>query len=144
MKRAEIEKPWNCACFNLRRAARRLSQAYDRALKPIGLQGPQFSLLAVLDKAGAGEGITMQELAALLGMDRTTLTRNLAVAERRGWARVVEGADRRERRVRSTAAGRAKLKAALPLWRAAQERTRKELGSEGFAQLLEITRQIAA
>ena len=66
----------DCSCFNLRRAARRVTQVYDHALAPSGLKATQFTLLVVLEGADAGEGIAMTRLAEKLGMDRTTLTRN--------------------------------------------------------------------
>ena len=64
----------NCLCFNLRKAARALTQTYDAALKPAGVTAPQFALLSTL--AGYGP-VSLSDLAAALGMDRTTLTRNL-------------------------------------------------------------------
>lgn len=143
MKRDDIQQPRNCACFNLRRAARKVTQAYDAALKPSGLLATQYSLLALLAEAAPPEGLAISELAERLGTDRTTLTRNLAVAERQGWLRVAVGADRRERRVQILPAGRGRLKAAQPHWRAAQESMRKKLGLGGFAELLALTRQIA-
>lgn len=144
MKRSEIERPQNCACFNLRRAARKVTQAYDRALKPAGISATQFTLLAMLAQTDTGDGIAMIELAEWLGMDRTTLTRNLAVAERRKWVRVAIGEDRRERRVRLAPAGRSRLKMAWPYWTAAQQRLRDRLGGGALAELLTLTRQLGA
>lgn len=137
-------KPVNCACFNLRRAARQVTRTYDRAMKPTGLQATQFTLLSVLSGSPDDCGVAMNDLAGRLGMDRTTLTRNLAPAERAGWVAVSPGADRRERRVSLTSAGRAKVDAAMPHWRAAQRAVLKQLGSSDLARLIALSRRLDA
>ena len=134
--------PEDCVCFNMRRTARLVTQAYDRALRPAAIQANQFSLLAALHKAGGNDGIRLGALAEFLGLDRTTLTRNLNPALRAGWLRVVEGQDRRERLVVLTKAGQAKLIEALPLWRKAQGQTLGRLGRSKSAELLRLARQL--
>lgn len=96
-----------CACYTTRRAARQLGQAYDRALRPSGLTNTQFSTLAVisLSEGSAGIDLTMSELAARIGVERTTLTRNLEVMRRDGLVRVMAGADARCKRIELTAKG---------------------------------------
>ena len=136
--------PEDCVCFNMRRTARIVTQAYDRALKPAAIQANQFSLLAALHKAGDDDGIRLGALAEILGLDRTTLTRNLNPALRAGWLQVVEGQDRRERLVALTEAGQAKLIEALPLWRQAQEQTLGRLGRSKSAALMDLARQLTA
>jgi hypothetical protein len=64
-----------CACANLRRAARLVTQLYDDALRPSGLRATQFTLLQALTLA---PGISQKELAGLLGIDSFTLTRTLS------------------------------------------------------------------
>ena len=89
----------NCLCLNLRRGARRLTQAYDRALRPSGLKITQFQLLAAVGKFVR---TPLNPLADFMGMDRTTLTRNLAVLDRDGHVRVEPGEeDRREQKLES-------------------------------------------
>lgn len=108
------ERP--CTCFRLRRAARLLSRHYDHALAPAGLNVNQFSILR-----RAGEGAQpLGVLARKLGMDRTTLTRDLKPLLAQGRVALVAGADARQRCVRLAAPGRRALQRALPLWRAAQ------------------------
>lgn len=107
-----------CQCLEARRKAHHLTRLYDEALRPFGLTVNQFSLLATLIVAGP-QPVT--SLAAHLGIDRTTLTRNLALGERDGLIETV--ADRKDRRVRLVAitqAGLARARQALPAWRAAQ------------------------
>ena len=86
-----VETPANCTCFNLRKAARAVTQMYDAALKPSGLRATQFALLSVVESNGPA-GIT--ELARALVTDRTTLTRNLKPLLDQELLQVVDGADR--------------------------------------------------
>ena len=116
-----------CTCAMLRRTARRLTQAYDRALKPAGLRLTQYSLLANLARKG---GLSITDLAALLEMERTTLTRNLRPLEKAGWVKVVEGPDLRRRAVEITPAGRRLFEEAKPLWQKAERGLRRDLGPE--------------
>lgn len=113
-----------CTCFKLRRAARRVTQVYDRHLQPTGLRITQFGLLARL----RGGPLGMTQLADRMGMDRTTLTRNLRPLERLGYVTVDQGEDRRTRSVAITQAGRTAFAAALPCWSAAQTAVRATLG----------------
>lgn len=126
-----------CTCFKLRRLTRRVTQHYDRALAPAGLRVTQFSLLSALAR-DPRTGIPMSELADLLDLERTTLTRNVAPLAERGWVEVVGGADARSRDVRITPAGRAAREAAIPLWRAAQDGLVQLLGRGRTAMLHEL------
>jgi len=125
-----------CTCAALRRAARRLTRAYDRALRPAGLRLTQYSVLANLARAaGEGRGLTVTDLARRLAMDRTTLTRNLRPLEAAGWILVAPGPDRRSRAVVLTAEGRRVFEAAQPLWQNAERSFRQRLGREDAAEL---------
>jgi DNA-binding MarR family transcriptional regulator len=106
-----------CLCVRVQRAARALARHFDDALRPVGLTHGQYSLLAALNQ---DEPPIMSEIASALAMDRTTLTANLKPLERDGIVRIaVDRQDKRSRRLIITAKGRAKLKAAFPLWKAA-------------------------
>ena len=106
-----------CRCFAARREARRITQAFDAALKPSGLRATQFTLLTVLVLAGP---MTIGRLAEKLATDRTTLTRNLALLEKRGLVTTSAGGDRRATIVAIAPAGLRAARAALPLWRRGQ------------------------
>jgi DNA-binding MarR family transcriptional regulator len=107
-----------CLCLHIQRAARAVGRRYDDALRPMRLTNGQFSLLMSLNRA---EAPSIGSVAALLAMDRTTLTANLKPLERRGLVKVaVDAADRRSRLMSLTSAGRALLAAAIPLWKRAQ------------------------
>lgn len=123
----------SCACAHLRRAARAVTQLYDEVLRPSGLRATQFTLLVALERSGAPP---MTRLAEAVGMDRTTLTRNLRPLVRRGLARTRPGRDSRVREVELTDRGRAALSEAIPLWERAQGRVAAALGRPRMRRLL--------
>lgn len=128
-----------CACFNLRKTARAVTAMYESIMKPCGLKGTQFSMLMVVR---AVEPATINDVAAHLAMDRTTLTRNLKPLTRQGLVASVPGEDRRKRFISLTPEGHSALETAYPLWQKAQEKMKRELGTErlhGLLAMLEIT-----
>ncbi len=125
-----------CACANLRRAARIVTQRYDRKLHPAGLKATQFTLLQALLRAG---DISQGKLGDLLGLDSTTLTRTLALLRRKSWIQANPGQDRREVRLTLTAEGKRKYQGALHYWQSAQRELRRLLGPAGWKQLMEST-----
>jgi DNA-binding MarR family transcriptional regulator len=131
----------SCLCLNLRRSARRLTQKYDDALRPSGLKITQFTLLAALE---GFERTTLQPLADFMGMDRTTLTRNLALLERDGLVTVARGEqDRREQWITLSPAGCEAVKKAMPFWRTAQSAAMATLGESEAKRLLDELRQVS-
>lgn len=122
-----------CTCFNLRKAARAVTQMYDEFLRPSGVRATQFSLLMLIRGLGP---IRLTELAEKAVMDRTTLKRNLELLQREGLVRVAPGDDARVREVSLTAAAEKRLGVALPLWRRAQAHITQELGEARSDRLL--------
>jgi DNA-binding MarR family transcriptional regulator len=103
-----------CLCLHVQRAARRLARCFDESLRPVALTNGQFSLLMSLNRP---EAPAMSEIAALLAMDRTTLTAMLKPLQRRGLVKTaIDPEDKRSRRPSLTAEGRALLVRALPIW----------------------------
>ncbi|CAN5907727.1 MarR family winged helix-turn-helix transcriptional regulator [soil metagenome] len=109
----------HCLCLAAQSAARALARRFDEALRPAGITSGQFSLLMSLNQPSSP---SIGTVAALLAMDRTTLTANLKPLERRGLVKAtVDPADRRSRRLMLTRAGRNALHAAVPIWKRTQE-----------------------
>ncbi len=123
----------NCTCFNLRKATRAATQLFDEALKPCGLYGTQFTLLAAINSK---KNVTITELSKALVMDRTTLTRNLIPLQKKSWVEVIPGEDKRTRMLSLARAGRKVLKQAMPHWRRAQNQIVKELGTTNWEELM--------
>jgi DNA-binding MarR family transcriptional regulator len=107
-----------CACAAARRKSRELTRFYERAMRGSGLRGPQFTLLATLIQTGA---TPTTRLADSLGLERTTLTRNLRPLLRDGLVTMKDAADRRVHKVAVTAKGAEAARAAFPFWRKAQD-----------------------
>ena len=114
-----------CACHRIRMASRAVTRRYDEALRPSGLRATQVALLAAIAAEGA---LSIAALARAVGMDRSTLTRNLAPLEAEGLLALGGEGFRRSRTLAVTAKGRARLKRALPLWDAAQRALKREMG----------------
>lgn len=115
-----------CACNKLRRSARSMTQAYDRALGAGGLKITQLPILVALGSLGE---VAVTALADELGWDRTTLTRNLRVLEARGLVdSAVHDDDARVRLVSLTGDGHETLAAALKRWQDAQRAVEERFG----------------
>ena len=122
-----------CTCFNLRKAARAVTQFYDEIMRPSGLRATQFSLLMVIRKAGTA---SIGELSERAVMDRTTLTRNLELLERERLVRIQAGEDARVRKVSLTDTAHRRLAAALPYWEKAHAQMTRRLGPGRSDRLL--------
>ena len=117
----------SCLCLHVQRAARALARRFDEVLRPLDLTNGQFSLLMSLNRP---EPASIGSVAALLAMDRTTLTANLKPLERRQLVKVaVDKQDKRSRRLIITAAGRALLSKAFPVWKQAHADTERLIAS---------------
>ncbi len=129
-----------CACANLRRASRAVSQLYDEQVRGAGLNIAQFTLLQVLFQVGK---LTQGSLGQILVLDSTTLTRTLRTLERKGWIRRRPGKDRRERQIAVTSAGRSRFQRAVPAWNRAQELLRARVGRRRWNGLMAELSRIA-
>ncbi|WP_229423353.1 MarR family winged helix-turn-helix transcriptional regulator [Massilia frigida] len=126
-----IEKPLGCTCFKLRKLTRAMSRVYDHHMAAVGLKTTQYSVLANV----AREALPVAELAERLGMERTTLTRNLKPLMEAGWVVARPGADSRQRIVTITLAGQQKLAASYPVWCGAQHAFEQLVGREAVRAL---------
>ena len=130
----------SCACFNLRRAARLVTQRFDRALHDNGITANQFSILMA---AHDQKGIRLTRLAGILGMERTTLSRNVSLLVNRGVVSTEIGNDKRERKIFITDKGIALLEKALPQWQKAQNDIIDSIGEEKWKGLLSGLHSVA-
>jgi DNA-binding MarR family transcriptional regulator len=118
-----------CPAIRVRQASRALTRVYDEALRPVGLQMSQFSVLIAIAAFAEG-GATISAVASSVVMDRTTLTRNLRPLERAGLVRVTRAqGDARARLVVLTHRGEKTIEQAYPLWESALRSVRSVLGA---------------
>ncbi|KEY86959.1 MarR family protein [compost metagenome] len=129
-----------CICTHLRRAARGVSRHYDEALAGFGVNVAQFSLLRHLQRL---DRPSITSLAEAMGLERSTLGRNLRVLEADGLVALAGGDDQRNRVVLLTEPGKALLQAAYPAWEQAQELLVQRLGVGQRDELVRLLEQLA-
>lgn len=122
-----ISKPQGCTNFRLRHLGRLVGRQYDAEVARCGLKTTQYSLLSHV--AGL-EPVRPGDLAQAMGLDASTLTRNLKPMVDAGWIAQIAGDDARSRSISLTASGRAKRAEAQRHWRRAQEKLNEMLGVE--------------
>jgi DNA-binding MarR family transcriptional regulator len=137
---AGLEATRGCHCLIARKTARALTRHYEKYLRPHGLRATQFSVLAALTLKGPTR---LGELARMLDLERTTLTRVAGLLKARDWITDGETSDGRERLLYVTDAGRSVLNAALPAWLEAQQVTSERLGN-GMASPGEVSNECRA
>ena len=129
-----------CNLFFLRRAARAVSRQYSAAMKDSNVQATQFSVLYILTVSGA---LSITELAGKMGMDRTSMSRNLIPLQTQGYISITDEAKSRAREVTITAAGEAALHEAMPMWRHAQAQFVQHMGEADTAALIALLSRVA-
>lgn len=130
-----------CNCRSVRQAARHVTQFYDHHLAPSGLRISQFGILAVLKSKGA---LTINELAAELVIDRTTLGRNILPLQRDGLITVKPSAfDRRSKELHLTDSGDKRFREARKLWLKAQTEFEAAFGGKRSADLRALLQALA-
>lgn len=129
-----------CLCLVLRQASRAVSRFYDDELRGVGLRTTQYGLLALLRRSGE---VRQRDLAELTLHDETTMTRNIRPLVAAGWVAVRGGSDRREKWVRITDLGLAKLEEARPAWERANTRMQALLPQGAWQGLLESLPAVA-
>ena len=134
--------PADCNCLAMRQAARHVSQYYDQHLAQAGLRGTQYSILARLGRMGP---LSINALAAMLVLDRTTLGRNILPLQREGLIEAKPDLqDRRSKALHLTAAGTARLRKAAQCWQQAQHGFEAAFGSERAARMRGLMRNVVA
>jgi DNA-binding MarR family transcriptional regulator len=130
-----------CICGLVRRSGRILTKKYDHYLKPSGLKATQLGMLANISKNPA---VTVSELAKLLLMDQSTVTRNLRVLEKLGYI-LLEPAisDNRIKRIHVSDSGKSKMDEARPMWERAQLEMERILGKKSIEGLIDSFKKMA-
>ncbi len=130
-----------CGSFNLRKAARAVTQLYDDILQPTGLRSTQVVLLVAL---AVDSELSLARLARELVLSPSTLSRNIQPLERDGLIETYATGNR-GRYVRLTPRGKEVLSAAVPYWRKAQESFTRRVGVKSWEDMTEqLNRTIAA
>ncbi|MFC1557320.1 MarR family winged helix-turn-helix transcriptional regulator [candidate division KSB1 bacterium] len=122
-----------CTWFNIRKASRAITQYFDHTLQPTGLRITQLNILYLIKVSGP---VMLTQIANMLVVDRTTLTRNLRLLEQNGYITSTKAADKRKRLFDLTELGEKKIDEALPLWKEANSYFVRGLGIENWNSML--------
>src|SRR5258705_9770995 len=118
----------SCFCLASRQAARRITRLYDSRMQPSGIRVTQFTILSQLMLRGE---MPIGKLASILGMERTTLTRNLTLLEQQKWISSKAGDDPRSRMLAITGQGRGMVGRGVSPLSKTQAEAGKTLGADG-------------
>ena len=133
--------PTQCLCTKLRRATRNVTRLYDEVLAPGGLRATSFVALVLAQAEGQP---TLPRLARALGIDRSTLTRNIKPLERDGLVQVSAAPGSRTSTIALTPKGEKALQRCVPLWKEAQTRFEARVGAERWAAMLKDLNTVLA
>ena len=126
------EQPQGCTNFKLRQLLRRVARHYDLEMAQAGMKTTQFSMLSHLIHLGP---VAPGELARAMGIEASTLTRNLRLLITQGWAVQGPGPNARSRRIKITTRGRTQQAAGKRHWRRAQLALNRRVGDQQIAAL---------
>jgi DNA-binding MarR family transcriptional regulator len=132
-KELDMSAAENCVCFNLRWVARAVTQFYDAEMRRHGIRPTQGS---ILESLRAKDSWNMAELSDWLGMDRTTLVRNLRPLQRDGFVKAVGGGRGNRVELTITTKGRKQIEKLTPAWTSAQRAAVKTLGGRRWSAIL--------
>jgi DNA-binding MarR family transcriptional regulator len=133
LKELDMAAVENCVCFNLRRATRAVTQFYDAEMRRHGIRPTQGPILTALMSK---DSWNMAELSDRLGMERTTLVRNLRPLQRDGLVQAVGGGRGNRVELAITAKGRKQMEKLAPAWKSAQSAVVKTLGEKRWSAIL--------
>jgi DNA-binding MarR family transcriptional regulator len=141
MKQLDMLSVENCTCFNVRRASRAITQFFDAGVRQHGLRPTQTPILRALQ---AKEEWGMTELSSWLGMERTSLVRNLRPLQRDGLVQTKGGGHGVHVKLEITNKGRAILAEMQPAWRASQAKVVAILGKERWSAIIQDLEKVTA
>jgi DNA-binding MarR family transcriptional regulator len=141
MRKLDMSAMENCVCFNLRWVTRAVTRFFDAEVRRLGVRATQTPILGALQ---AKDGWSMAELSKWLGMERTTLVRNLRPLQREGLVQTNRGGLGGHVELAITEQGRATLAKTVPAWRAAQDKVVAILGRERWSSMIRDLEQVAA
>ena len=124
-----------CACANIRKAARIVTQVYEKQMASTGLKITQYYMLVNIARH---REISISKLGDIMLLDQSTITRNVNILKKDGYVNITRDKnDSRTKFVSITEMGLSKIKEATPIWLELQEKAEHELGKETYNDLLE-------
>lgn len=136
-----LDECLDCLCYEFRKTARVVINYYDDALKSADLKSNQFLILVAV---AFMKSTNFKTLAEFLGIDQSTLARNLVTVEKQSFVTVKPGKNRREKIITLSRKGKLKLASAFPLWQKAQKDVLDKLGVDRWHKLKAEMSEVAA
>jgi DNA-binding MarR family transcriptional regulator len=124
-----------CIGFRVRMLNRVITSIYDDALSSVGLKTSQFNLLVTVSNRDPARPA---ELAKILEMDESTLSRNVERMCAKGWLVLKPEEDRRSHVIKVSDSGMALIRKGIPAWEKAQEEVGRRLGADSLAALTSV------
>ena len=123
-----------CACANIRKSARSVTQAYENQMRVTGLKVTQYYMLANIVRHNQ---ISISKLGEMMMLDQTTVTRNVNILRKNGYVTVArDNHDNRTKSISATDVGTAKLEEATPIWDRMQHNIENSIGREKYKEVL--------
>jgi DNA-binding MarR family transcriptional regulator len=129
----------DCVCYEVRKTARFVINYYDAALKDADLKSNQFIVLVAVAYLNSPN---FTKLADFVGIDQSTLARNLITVEKQKLVSVKTGKNRREKLITLTKKGEHKVEKSFPLWKKAQGRLVGGIGAERWREIQNELRDV--
>jgi DNA-binding MarR family transcriptional regulator len=129
-----------CLVLNTRMAARAVTRRYDQKLRPFGVTAAQFSILSSVARR---PDRSVTEMAQSIAMERSTLSRNMDLLERKKLVRCQEADKGNGRLCSLTEEGRVLLDKLLPEWRKMQDEMREMLSVPDMGSMVEVLQKLA-
>ena len=136
-----LDECMDCLCYQFRKTSRIVINFYDDALKSADLKSNQFLILVAV---AFMKSTNFKTLAEFLGIDQSTLARNLVTVEKQSFVTVKPGKNRREKIITLSRKGKQKLASAFPLWQKAQKSLLEKVGIERWHELKAEMDEVAA
>lgn len=130
-----------CLAGRARLISRAVSSIYEDALRPHGITTAQMGILAAVTASGKPRS---SDVARVLCLEKSTLSRNLDRMIDHGWLEIVSGDDARSQRLRTTSKGARLVEKVAPTWQTAQRKARTLLGEKGAATLQRVGDKLMA
>ncbi len=121
-----------CVGARVRTLNRVITRIYDKHLRELGLKFSQMNILTSVTLRGP---ISPGRVAQILGIEKSTLSRNVRILESNGWIESRPGEVGNSLLLSATPKGRRLLQKASPSWREAQEEVTSLLGDRTTAAI---------
>ncbi|MEH7386094.1 MarR family winged helix-turn-helix transcriptional regulator [Bacillus sp. JJ1521] len=129
-----------CACANLRKAARTVTQSFEKQMQSTGLKVTQYYMLVNIARH---KQISISRLGEIMLLDQTTITRNVNILKKSGYVDIIKDKnDLRTKSISITDLGIVKLEETTPIWLQIQEKAENGIGKEKYKDLLGMLKNL--